>query len=112
MTCRKASGSAFNAFAIYPGDRVALSGEALEWPSSDKSRRCFCPRCGGQVYTRDEGSPEIELRLGAFDRTNLFAPTYQAWVGRREGWLRTEHLTSYEANRPEPSSEPLPTGQP
>ena len=34
-----------------------------------------------------DGSDEIELHLGSFDRTNLWAPTYEAWTCRRERWL-------------------------
>jgi hypothetical protein len=97
MTCRKASGSVFNAFAIYPADRVTVEGRYEAWASSTEESRCFCPTCGSHVFALS-GS-EIEIGLGAFDEPNLFRPTYEAWVPRREHWLRTDDLAAYEKNR-------------
>ncbi|HEX2136955.1 MAG TPA: GFA family protein [Microvirga sp.] len=102
MTCRQASGSIFNAFAVYSRDAVELAGETGAWASSTRGRRHFCPRCGSQVFARNEGSDEIEMRLGAFDEPNLFRPTYEAWIGRRESWFRTDApLHGYARNRTE-----------
>ena len=103
MTCRKTSGSAFNAYVRFPVDRVTISGEFKSWSATPDSKRCFCPRCGSQVFDRD-AEDEIELKLGAFDRTNLFRPTYEAWAKRRESWLCTPDLVSYPENRGEVTS--------
>ena len=46
MTCRKISGSPFNAFTIFPADQVTVSGEVATWSAAPGSERCFCPRCG------------------------------------------------------------------
>ncbi|HZH52749.1 MAG TPA: GFA family protein [Microvirga sp.] len=100
MTCRKESGSAFNAFAIYPVDRVTVAGELRTWSATPGSERCFCPVCGSQVFHRD-ADDEIEVKLGAFDAPNLFTPTYEGWAVRREHWLRTPDLISYPENRGE-----------
>ena len=98
MTCRKISGAAFNAFVIYPVDQVTIAGEIRTWSATPESERCFCPVCGSQVFDRDAGD-EIEIKLGAFDETNLFTPTYETWTKRREGWLHTTDLVSYPENR-------------
>jgi hypothetical protein len=98
MTCRKISGSAFNAFVMFPVDRVTISGAFKSWSATPDSERCFCPQCGSQVFDRD-AKDEIELKLGAFDRTDLFKPTYEAWTKRRESWLCTADLVSYPENR-------------
>ena len=50
-------------------------------------RRAFCTRSGAHVFGVTQGSEEIELHLGSFDETNLFTPTSEAWVVRRERWL-------------------------
>ena len=100
MTCRKISGGAFNAFVIFPVDQVAIAGELRTWSATPESERCFCPRCGSQVFDRDRGD-EIEIKLGAFDRPNLFTPTYEAWTKRREHWLCTPDLKSFSENRGE-----------
>ncbi len=102
MTCRKISGGAFNAFVIFPVDQVTISGEMRGWSATPESERCFCPVCGSQVFDRDAGD-EIEIKLGAFDGTNLFTPTYEAWTKRREDWLCTPDLKSFPENRGEVS---------
>lgn len=98
LTCRKMSGSAFGAFAIFPADRVTVAGETASWPSSDTCTRCSCPRCGSTLFTRCDPA-EIEIGLGAFDEPNRFAPSYEAWTIRREHWLTTEGLIAYPRNR-------------
>jgi hypothetical protein len=103
MTCRKESGSAFNAFAIFSTDRVTISGEMKGWSATPDGERCFCPTCGSQVFYRD-AADEIEIKLGAFDEPNLFTPTYEAWTIRREHWLRTPDLIAYPENRGERTS--------
>jgi hypothetical protein len=103
LTCRKVSGSAFNAFAIFAADRVTVAGDLAGWSATPESRRCFCPVCGSQVLDRD-AADEVEIKLGAFDEPNLFTPTYEAWTIRREHWLRTPDLVSYPENRGERTS--------
>jgi hypothetical protein len=97
LTCRKISGSAFNAFAIFPADRVTVSGELSSFDMSGETVRHFCPTCGSQVLGR--WGDEVEVRLGAFDAPNVFRPTYEAWVGRREAWLHVPGLKAFERNR-------------
>lgn len=103
MTCRKLSGSLFNAFVVYPAASVRVTGATAVHPSSELGRRHFCPGCGSQVFARDEGSDEIELRIGGFDEPNRFRPTYEGFVGRREAWLPAfDGFRRYAGNREEP----------
>jgi hypothetical protein len=76
MTCRKMTGSPFHAFAIFPADRVRITGEAGVFRSSERGRRHFCRSCGSPVFGMDEGSDEIEIPLGSLDEPNRFTPTY------------------------------------
>ena len=103
LTCRKISGAPFNAFAIFPVDRVTITGEVRTWSATPESERCFCPACGSQVLDRD-ACDEVEIKLGAFDEPNLFTPTYEAWTRRRENWLCTPDLIGYAGNRGEVTS--------
>lgn len=102
MTCRKIGGSVFNAFAVFPADRVTISGESRGWKPSTNATDRFCPQCGSQVFYSD-GRDEIEIKLGAFDEPNLFIPTYETWTRRRESWLRVTDLESFSENRNEKS---------
>ena len=87
MTCRKSGGSVFNAFAIFPAGKVETSGASRAAATSEHGRRHFCPDCGAPVFSRDEGSDEIEIPLGALDEPDRLQPTYELWIGRRESWL-------------------------
>jgi hypothetical protein len=105
LDCRKHGGAPFGAFAIYPADRVDLTGdEPGVFASSTDGRRYFCRTCGSPVFGRDRNSDEIELHLGSFDEVGKFAPTYELWIIRREPWLGHAPSIgrSYERDRPGP----------
>jgi hypothetical protein len=100
LTCRKFTGAPFAAFAIYERDAVKITGVISQYASSDKGRRYRCRYCSCPVYEIDDDSTEIELPLGAFDRTDLFQPQYEAWALRRESWLPgLKSVPTYERNR-------------
>jgi len=80
LDCRKHHGALFYAAAIFAQDAVAMTGQTHHYQG-----RHFCPSCGSSVYARNED--EIELHLGAFDQPNVFVPSYEIWVDRRESWL-------------------------
>ena len=93
LDCRKHHGALFHASAIFPQDKVAISGETREYHG-----RHFCPRCGSTVYGRSDD--EIEVNLGSLDATDQLTPTYELWTVRRERWLPDFPLNNrYERNR-------------
>ncbi|KFB09864.1 GFA family protein [Nitratireductor basaltis] len=94
MDCRKHHGALFHASAIYSEKAVEITGASAQYEN-----RHFCPRCGSSVYSRS--GEELELHLGSFDSPNLFTPSYELWVIRREEWLPPfPATTQYERNRP------------
>lgn len=100
MTCRKVSGSPFGAFVIYAADQVTIEGATQSWADTGRGAdtgRYFCPTCGSRVFSRSDD--EVEIGLGAFDEPNLFEPTYELWVVRREHWLATDDLVAFPGNR-------------
>jgi len=85
--CRKASGSAFSFFAIWPRAAVALSGELGCWQSRAGGDR-FCPKCGSSMFCWSDGAEEIEIKIGTLDDPpSTLAPAYELWTIRREPWL-------------------------
>jgi len=90
-TCRKQSGSAVTANAIWRAEDVTMHGETRVWKDTTVSRH-FCPTCGSSLCGTSDG--EIAIGFGAFDQapTDL-VPTYELWVGRRENWLRVASPT-------------------
>ena len=80
MDCRKHHGALFHASAIFPEDKVEVTGEPESYAG-----RFFCPNCGSSVFSTSEG--EVEVHLGALDAPDAFEPTYELWTIRRESWL-------------------------
>jgi hypothetical protein len=45
-------------------------------------------------------TPEIDLPLGAFDKTGLYEPDYELWCRRREPWLPAGVRPEHQEDRP------------
>ena len=80
LDCRKHHGAVFYAAAIYAETRVTITGATQSYQG-----RHFCPTCGSSVFARS--GEEVEVHLGTFDTPDIFAPDYETWTIRREGWL-------------------------
>lgn len=100
-TCRKDTGSAFSFFGIWPRAAVTLSGELGGWRSRAGLDR-FCPHCGSSLFCFDEGSDEIEIKLGTLDGgPSTLTPVYELWTIRREHWLEPlATADQHERDRP------------
>jgi len=98
LDCRKASGSHYAAFAVWPSSAVEISGAMTTF-----AERSFCPACGSRIaWIRDD---EAEIMLGALDGAPTdIAPQYELWTGRREQWLLALPWTDqFEGDRTETS---------
>ncbi|MFO1057306.1 MAG: GFA family protein [Dongiaceae bacterium] len=101
LDCRKAGGSIMAVLAVFPADRVTMTGETRLTPAGRPPGRFFCPRCGSPVFSRDDDSGEIEIHVGSFDEPGRVVPGYELWTCRREPWLPAmPDLVPYERNRP------------
>jgi hypothetical protein len=99
LDCRKHHGALFHASAIFPAERVQVTGETAAYRG-----RHFCPACGSSVYSRS--GDEIEVHLGTLDEPDMFVPTYELWTIRRESWLPEFPLAGrHERDRPGESRE-------
>ncbi|MGN6549740.1 MAG: GFA family protein [Pararhizobium sp.] len=85
--CQKATGAAFNARILYPGDRVTFSGEFATTHSSDDLVRGFCASCGTSVFTHRLSTDWIGVTVGSLDDTSQFAPEAHTWVSEKQQWL-------------------------
>lgn len=81
--CRKESGSIFVVYAHWPLKDAEIEGDVTTYKG-----RSFCPRCGSRLFNLHER--DIEVRIGALDEapTTLGTPRREAWVKRREHWLK------------------------
>lgn len=111
LTCRKAHGAPFNAFAVFPRAAVvfvdfnerpldlASLGVFAPWA---RGRQHFCRTCGSPLFYDVEGGEEVEIFLGSLDEPNRLAPTYESFTIRRETWLADLPglLRHHERDRP------------
>jgi len=81
--CRRDTGSAFMAFAVYPSRVFESVGETRHFRN-----RHFCPSCGSGLFSYEEGGSETEIKLGTLDEApSGLLVQYELWIKRREPWL-------------------------
>ena len=101
LICRKETGSAFMAFAVWDQSQVTVTGDVRSWTQTTDHRH-FCPICGSRLFATHDRNDEVEVRLGCFDEapSNLL-PQYELWIGRREYWLpAVVDAAQHRGNRP------------
>jgi hypothetical protein len=100
MTCRRIHVSAFGVYAVFERGDVEFSGRTEAWHSSSEAWRHFCPVCGSVAFMEYPDTGEIDVPLGAFDKTGIYKPAYELWCRRREPWLPAGARTEYDEDRP------------
>jgi hypothetical protein len=90
--CRKASGSGFIPFLLFPASAAHISGETR--PSLAKSLRGgdavrnHCAACGGLVFGGIVGKDvEHTIYAGSLDEPALFRPTIALFLRDKPAWL-------------------------
>lgn len=89
--CRKASGSGFIPFMVYPASAFQLSGHAAQVVSRSarggEAVRNFCPVCGSLVFGGIVGTHESHtLYAGSLDDPSLFEPKIAIFNRDRADW--------------------------
>jgi hypothetical protein len=92
--CRKAHGAAFSTNAVVQSaDLNVVSGANLltEYESSSGRRKCFCSRCGSQMFIRRLGRPEITvITLGSLDDAPPAKPTRHVFTASKAPWYEID----------------------
>jgi hypothetical protein len=88
--CRKAHGAAFSTNAVFPTEALDITaGSALitEYESSPNRRKCFCSRCGSQLFIRRTNRPDITVvTLGSLDGDPGVRPARHVFVASKAPW--------------------------
>ncbi len=88
--CRKAHGSAFSVNVLVSATDFNLqSGQDFigEYASSPNRRKCFCKRCGSQLFIRRTNKPEhLVIALGSFDKAPRTRPVRHVFVASKAPW--------------------------
>ena len=99
--CRKAHGAAFSTNALVPTAALKItSGTELlaEYDSSPNRRKCFCSKCGSQLFIRRTNKPEFTmLTLGTIDGAPQTVPERHVFVASKASWYTiTDALPQYK----------------
>ena len=86
--CRRITGSAFFARALFPAEAVEISGETEATMTSEHLARRFCPKCGSHVFgERPDGRA---VTLGTLDAPERLPPQEHVFVSRKLPWLKLD----------------------
>ena len=85
--CRMHTGAPFVVLAVYPPERVRVTGKTQDYRSSAQVLRRRCAACGAQFLIESERTGAIELYSGCFDDPEPLVPDYEIFVVNRPAWL-------------------------
>ncbi|WP_299357910.1 GFA family protein [uncultured Paracoccus sp.] len=102
--CRRAGGGIMAGFEA-PADAVAVAGDVARYRATDFAERAFCPRCGSNLWLRDDGGP-YELSPGLFEIAAAFPLIREVYADCAQRWagLAGDHpritREAYETDNP------------
>jgi hypothetical protein len=90
--CRKASGSGFIPFLLFPASAVRIGGETrrsvVKSLRGGDAVRNHCAMCGGLVFGGIVGTDsEHSIYAGSLDEPALFHPTIALFVRDKPDWI-------------------------
>jgi hypothetical protein len=88
--CRKAHGAAFSTNAVVDSACLTIldaTGLLAQYESSPKRRKCFCSRCGSQLFIRRTDRPDITVvTLGTLDDDPVSRPSRHVFTQSGAPW--------------------------
>jgi hypothetical protein len=88
--CRKAHGAAFSTNAVVASASLTvldMTGLLTEYESSPDRRKCFCSRCGSQLFIRRSNRPDITVvTLGTLDDDPVSRPSRHVFTQSKAPW--------------------------
>jgi hypothetical protein len=103
--CRRIAGAPVVAwFSLPSGGFHFTAGQPSCFASSEKARRCFCPRCGTPLTFQDTGLPdEIDITTASLDDPELVPPGDHTRTRSRLSWMHLpDGLPRYSVARDTP----------
>jgi len=88
--CRKAHGAAFSTNAVVKSAGLKVLdpiGLLTEYESSPNRRKCFCGRCGSQLFIRRSDRPDATVvTLGTLDDDPVIRPSRHVFTKSKAPW--------------------------
>lgn len=91
--CRRSAGAPMVGWAMFPEDKVRVTGAPVEYQSSEHVTRHFCGTCGtGLFYSNPAMFPGmIDVQTGTLDDQSQFPPTAHIQWAEAAPWMATAH---------------------
>lgn len=99
--CRKAHGAAFSTNSVVPTAAFKVTAGAdlvSEYESSLNRRKCFCSRCGSQLFIRRVNKPEfMVITLASLEGELNAQPARHVFVESKASWYKiTDALPQFK----------------
>lgn len=89
--CRRAHGAAFSANVVVPSEALSIESgleTITEYESSPNRRKCFCSRCGSQLFIRRTDRPDVTVvALGAIEDDPQVRPERHVFTASQAPWF-------------------------
>ncbi|WP_183954213.1 GFA family protein [Sphingobium fontiphilum] len=91
--CRKSAGAPMVGWALFPKDKVMITGEVASYASSEQATRQFCARCGTGLFYRNESifPGQIDIQTATFDDQAAFPPGIHVQYAEAAPWMEGAH---------------------
>jgi hypothetical protein len=87
--CRKANGSAFSTYVVFPSSDFALKSGALKTVQISKNAsKSFCSQCGSPIFNENPKYTGLKIvYLGALDNAEHLKPVVDTYCESQLAWL-------------------------
>lgn len=88
--CQQATGTAFAAAILVPGDAVTITGDVKYYDAMGGSgqilSRGFCPNCGSRLFGKPSMPDFLGIMAGSLDDPSEFSPTFDFHTASAQPW--------------------------
>ena len=87
--CRRSSGAPAVGFALFPDDRITITGTPTAYESSPGVIREFCGTCGTNLFYRNEAifPGQLDLHTATLDDPDALPPSIRIQVADAPEWF-------------------------
>ena len=87
--CRRAAGAPMVGWALFPQDRVTITGTPADYNSSGDVHRRFCGTCGTGLFFYSESMfpGMVDIQAATFDEPDALAPSACIQLADAPKWM-------------------------
>ena len=103
--CRRQTGAPVVSWALFPNDKLKITGTPQVYASSENARRHFCGHCGTSLfYTNEVIFPGLtDICSATLDNPDGLTLGIHVQTAERIGWMKDAHtLPEFERYPPQP----------